>query len=356
MPRTPKNLAASGISTPPAQGRKPPTTTDIAALAGVSRATVSFVLNRTEGTNISPATRERVLSAAAQLGYTAHAVATSLRSGKSKLILVPSFSFPSGPLVTWYTEHLSANLAQAGYSTLVPLDRHLTGMDAARFWSTFRPAGMLVDAQRLTDEAVGLLRHTGTQAIIAFGFNPALSSVPSFDFSERRIGEVAGAYLQARGHRRIAIVMPDIPTLLPPFAIPRAEGIEEVAQQHGLRTERLTLAYGEAHATALARQWRAEGAPDAVFGYNDDYAALIMRALLDEGFSIPQDIAVMGVDHLPVAGLMRPRLTSVVRTTEEVEDVGAALVAPLLQPFQEQPQGVRLDLHLQVSVAAGESC
>ncbi len=72
-----------------------PTSADVARLAGVSRATVSYVLNNTSAVRISEPTRRRVHAAAEELGYVPHAAARSLRAGHSRLVLMPAPTFPS---------------------------------------------------------------------------------------------------------------------------------------------------------------------------------------------------------------------------------------------------------------------
>lgn len=72
----------------------------------------------------------------------------------------------------------------------------------------------------------------------------------------------------------------------------------------------LPLAYTEEAGTRLAARWRELGL-DAVFTYNDEYAMLLTRALLDEGIDIPGETAVIGADDLMLGRLLRPRLSTV---------------------------------------------
>ena len=77
--------------------RRRPTSADVARLAAVSRATVSYVLNDTPHQSIPEATRRRVLDAAAELGYTPSAAARALRSGRSDIVLASCRTGRSGP-------------------------------------------------------------------------------------------------------------------------------------------------------------------------------------------------------------------------------------------------------------------
>src|SRR6476660_4105364 len=91
-PSSPKPRSRRAPATPPAEPapRSVPTSADVARLAGVSRATVSYVLNNTSAVRISEPTRRRVHEAAKELGYVPHAAARSLRAGHSRMVLMPA--------------------------------------------------------------------------------------------------------------------------------------------------------------------------------------------------------------------------------------------------------------------------
>src|SRR6476620_6496409 len=94
------------------------TSADVARRAGVSRATVSYVLNNTSGQSISPATRDRVLEAAAGLGYAPSAAARALRTGRSDVVLCLLPDWPIGVVLGRLLESMSMELARAGLTML----------------------------------------------------------------------------------------------------------------------------------------------------------------------------------------------------------------------------------------------
>src|SRR5437870_4239575 len=116
--------------------RRPPTSVDVARQAGVSQATVSYVLNDLPDSRVSAETRARVLIAADELGYTAHAMARSLRAGHSNIILLPQSSIPTGPRMIGFYEQLAARLGRLGYATILHLDASARGVEAARSWAS----------------------------------------------------------------------------------------------------------------------------------------------------------------------------------------------------------------------------
>src|SRR5919112_5700888 len=95
-------------------GRRRVTATDVAREAGVSQATVSYVLNDTPGQSIPEATRQRVREAVDRLGYTPHAAARALRMGRSDTVLFVLPSWPIGSALSTLIEGLSDGLEAHG--------------------------------------------------------------------------------------------------------------------------------------------------------------------------------------------------------------------------------------------------
>src|SRR5690242_14164125 len=91
--------------------RPVPTSADVARLAGVSRATVSYVLNNTSAVRISEPTRRRVQEAAKELGYVPHAAARTLRAGHSRMVLMPTLPVPAGPLYSQFVHDFQGALS-----------------------------------------------------------------------------------------------------------------------------------------------------------------------------------------------------------------------------------------------------
>ncbi|NTW41626.1 MAG: LacI family transcriptional regulator, partial [Cellulomonadaceae bacterium] len=94
------------------------TAKDVAVAAGVSQATVSYVINDHPGQKISPQTRERVLAAVARLGYTPSAAARALRKGSTDIVLLVLPDVPFGPLIAHIIEQLTDELEPHGLTTI----------------------------------------------------------------------------------------------------------------------------------------------------------------------------------------------------------------------------------------------
>ncbi|GII03238.1 LacI family DNA-binding transcriptional regulator [Planobispora takensis] len=285
---------------------KPPTSLDVARLAGVSQATVSYVLNDRPGARVSDETRERVREAAERLGYVPHAGARTLRTGRSGLILISMDDVPYGPLAIGMLEELDRELSRRGYTLVQYGARRLRGVPAARAWAELRPVAVLAGAGKLDEQAVAVLRSAGVKAVVALGAHSSAVTA-SVVVDHAGIGALAAGHLIDRGCRTIAAVVPAEPGLRE-MGEHRLSGARRVAEARGVPLTRADLPFSEEGAAALLDVWRRV---DGVFAYNDDYAMLLMTVLRDAGVAVPGDVRMVGCDDLPLATLLRPRLTTV---------------------------------------------
>lgn len=288
--------------------RSVPTSADVARVAGVSRATVSYVLNNTSAVRISEPTRRRVHAAAKELGYVPHAAARSLRAYHSRMVLMPAPSIPVGPLYSQFISELQWALGRLDYTVVQYGSVGLQGEEAARAWAELRPVAVLVPGVGLGPQGVALLRRSGARAVVTLA-PEAVEGAHALLMDHAGVGHSAAAHLYARGRRRIGVVVPE-ESGLEAFSLPRLAGVRRALQGTDATLTELPLAYEEQAAAKLAVRWRDLGL-DAVFAYNDEYAMLLMRALQDEGVRVPEDTAVIGADDLLLGRLLRPRLSTV---------------------------------------------
>ncbi|GAA3444104.1 LacI family DNA-binding transcriptional regulator [Planomonospora venezuelensis] len=318
---------------------KPPTSLDVARLAGVSQATVSYVLTDRPGTRISDETRARVREAADRLGYVPHAGARTLRTGRSGLVLMSMEDLPYGPLAVGALEGLDRELSRRGYTLVQYGARRLRGVPAARAWAELRPVAVVAGAGKLSRQAVDVLRSAGVRAVVAIGNRPS-AVVPSVVLDHAGVGALAAGHLIDRGCRRLAAVVPT-ETGLREMGEHRLAGALQAAQARGVPVTRADLPFREDGAAALLDLWRSV---DGVFAYNDDYAMLLMAVLRDAGVAVPGDLRVVGCDDLPLAALLRPRLTTVrldvsmapsliVQRLEELMEAGDSAAPDRIDPW-----------------------
>ncbi len=312
-------------SNEPASSEKPvvasatgpaPTSLDVARLARVSRATVSYVLNDTPNKTIRDETKARVRAAAAQLGYVPHEMASSLRAGRNDLVLLPFFDLPYNQSSIAFLQLLALQVEALGYAVVLRLFRHSDKAATIRKIASFHPVGVIVPTRELEPDDVTILSRNGVRTILAYGHGEALRApapVATIDFAP--VGALAAEHLAATGHRRLAVIMPRDPRIIQ-IGARRLAGVTRIARERGLEVERVDLDFDVNQAAALAAGWREGPRPTAVFTYNDEYGLLLLSALQDVGLSVPGDVALIGCDGLSIGELSRPRLTTIAFDSE----------------------------------------
>jgi DNA-binding LacI/PurR family transcriptional regulator len=272
-------------------GRANVTSADVAAAAGVSRATVSYVLNGVDA-RVSDETRRRVLDVARELGYTPHAVASALRAGRTSVVVLALPAWPLGPPIADMVTTIVGELEHLGYTPLVHF-RHDAGPEAfLRACDRVRPVGLIAPGVDVPPERVQALQANGTRAVVALSAVP-LDHIPALAFDQQHVGELALTHLAERGHTRVLAVTPTEPQLLA-LGQTRLRGARAVAEARGIELTAIT-------ADQLGEQARHA---TAVYAFNDEYALNALDAL-------PDGYALIGTDDSPAARLSHPRLTTI---------------------------------------------
>ncbi|UDY23470.1 LacI family DNA-binding transcriptional regulator [Nocardioides sp. Kera G14] len=262
---------------------------DVAAASGVSPATVSFVLNNVAGQTISPTTRKRVEEAARSLGYVPHGIARALREGSSRIVVLNIGQNLEGNYSQTYVRGLGDELARHEHVLLVQ-HQELTDDSLKQIQDAVSPRAVIRFAQRyLTGHELddggwqsGLASHTAAQ-----------------------IGHLA-----ERGHTRIAMAIPED---RPPLSTVRLHFAEETARNLGLAPLQpfFIPASRRDAARALEELLAENGSITAVAGFVDETALRTVKAALDLGLRVPEDLAVIGYDATPYGELATPALSTV---------------------------------------------
>jgi DNA-binding LacI/PurR family transcriptional regulator len=278
-------------------GRPNVTRADVAAAAGVSRATVSYVLNGVDA-RVSEETRKRVLEAARTLGYTPHAMASALRAGRTSVVLLALPAWPLGQVLADRVTACVTELERLGYTPLVHF-RHGAGPEAlVRACDRIRPVGLIAPSTDLDPRRVELLQANGTRAVIALSATP-LDHVPAYTFEQPMVGRVAVEHLAERGHTHILALLPDEPELIV-LGKHRLAGALEAAAERGVTVTPTQLG-----------GFSVDSGATAIFAFNDEYALTALDLLLAAGLTPPDPIALVGADDSPAARHAHPRLTTI---------------------------------------------
>ena len=290
------------------------TSSDVAARAGVSRTTVSYVLNRSERVNISEETRQRVLAAVDELGYIPNAAAQMLVSQRSNGVgLVYPRSHPhlsTHIFLLSAIEGLKSVFDQYGMHLLLDAvdnnseDAYIDLLTARRIDGL-----ILIDVPLNSFISQRLIRNAFP--VVTFGYQyPQLSSIDA----ENWLGaKTAVEHLLDLGHRCIACItnsphFPGDPNL-------RLQGYHDALQQRGVPANPDWVVEGcytpESGYTAMNTLLDLAELPTAVFVGSDVVAFGAMTAVHERGLSIPRNIAFVGFDDVPLARYAVPPLTTV---------------------------------------------
>jgi DNA-binding LacI/PurR family transcriptional regulator len=286
-----------------------PTSTDVAREAGVSRTTVSYVLNGVDGQRIAEQTRARVLAAAERLGYTQNAVARTLQRGHSSVVVLALPPWPLGPPVAEAVGVICRDVSALGYTPLVMIEPSNKGTHLVRACHEVQPVGVIAPSVNFQPGVLTQVCASGARAVISYG-DSAVPGTYSLIGTQDSVGACAVEYLLRRGHRDVLGVVPASGELAE-MGKRRSAGARAVCRAGGARYrsvatpfERLALGAALDHAVSVRR-------PDAIFAFNDEAAFMVIRHLVDSRYRVPDDVAVIGCDDSPVAALFQPSLTSV---------------------------------------------
>ncbi|MEV0385015.1 LacI family DNA-binding transcriptional regulator [Nonomuraea sp. NPDC050643] len=291
------------------------TSSDVARAAGVSRATVSFVLNDKPGMRITEETRRRVLEAARDLDYRPHASARSLAAGRSDVVLLAIPDLPIGAGISRFVEELATALAAYGLTLVTHLaaahGRPLPDVCAAI------DASVVVGFSAFDQDTVQALRRAGADLVLP-SEDEGLSPM-------RHVGRLQAEHLISRGHRRLGYALPGHPAFAP-MAGERLQGAADACVEAGLEPPvTLTVLLEVDSATRAITGWR-EQAVTGVCAFNDETAVALLAGLHEHGLAVPAGMAVIGADDIPTARLAAPPLTTVCWDLHDVARHRAATI------------------------------
>ncbi len=318
---------------------------DIARLAGVSRSTVSRVVNNHP--NVRAEVRQRVWEVIRQVGYQPHAAARSLATNRSNIIglVIPEavstlFTDPFFPLLirgitdACYTHNYHLMLAL--FSTPAQEEELYNRLLKSRYLDGVVLASTRVDdplVTRLLDDKVPFVsvgRHE----------DPRISYVD--------VDNVAGAYMATehllrQGHRRIATITGPLDMMA---GRDRLEGYRKALATHRIPLDERLIVEGdfteEGGMRGMESLLAVEPRPTAVFVASDTMAMGTLRTIRGAELRIPDDIAVVGFDDLPQAAFMDPPLTTVRQPIERMGRLAVEILIAHLDASHSIPQRVVL--------------
>jgi DNA-binding LacI/PurR family transcriptional regulator len=303
---------------------------DVARRAAVSRATAARVL--AGHSNVSPSARQRVMAAAAELGYVANPIARALATGQGNRVVIGVVSPRPTVVVDAYLGRVVGTAArmcsEAGMGVglqALPLDG---GVPLVKLAQDRAVRGLLM--VNTTDSILRAMPGSLSRRVVSIGVGSA--QVPSIDVDNGAGATAIIRHLYESGRRRISMV--GGPPWLPCTARPLL-AYRRLMQEYGLAERSLagdfTADNGRAAAHEVMRRWPGT---DAIYAICDDAALGVIKGLQEQGIDVPGDVAVAGFDDTPQAELAYPPLTT---ASHPVELITEAAVTTLLASGPARP-------------------
>lgn len=313
---------------------------DVAKCAGVSHQTVSRVINGDP--LVTPETRAKVEAAVTELGYQPNAIARSLAAGRSRTLACLA------PNLTDYTfariiEGAEAECRQHGYFLISS-----SAPDEATFAALInelapsrRIEGVMVINPYIDNRAQRLPRNF---PVVFIGGQPRDGlDVDAVTLDDEGAARLAVQHLIGLGHQRIAMITGP---LIEDCTQDRITGYRAALKAARIKFKAGAIVEGDWSASsahqALLQLMKSQHPPTAIFAQNDRMALGALRAARDLGLSVPEQLAVIGLDDMPLASYFDPPLTTM---RQDMFGIGRT-AAQLLVRAVEQPQVQRQQLRL----------
>jgi LacI family transcriptional regulator len=309
--------------------KKRPTQSDVATRAGVSQATVSYVINNSDDA-IPEATRQRIRLAMEELGYVPNRAARSLRSDKTFTIatIIPDITNPFYPA---FQRGIQDVTRQYDYD-LILYNTDEREIEEKRYLRSLEESQV--------DGAIVVLFHHNfheLQALLDRGLHLVALVSGAQDVGDLPLDTIyidnsaaaykAVCYLADQGHTRIGMIAGSVGT---PPRLSRIHGYQLALASHHLPLDEKIIRGGgfteQGGYESMKQLLNSSPRPTAVFAANDLMAIGAMNAIREVGLSIPEDISVVGFDDIPAARLISPPLTTITQFKQQLGQRAAEML------------------------------
>jgi len=326
----------------------------IAAMAGVSRSTVSRVVNNEP--NVREETRKHVWEVINEMGYHPNAAARSLAGRRSHIlgIVIPRavnslFVDPFFPLLL---QGASEGTSKHGYLLMLSMLDRLAEQDFYHRAVRSRTMDGLVISSAMLDEPLVSLLLEDEIPFVNIGRLPDHPGISYIDVDNLHGARMAVNHLLELGRQRIATITGPLNTVV---GLDRLEGYKTAFRSAGRTVDDALIAesdFTESGGYNVMQRLLAHN-PDAVFVASDLMAFGAIRALRRAGYQVPDDVAVVGFDDAQIATLTEPKLTTVRQPTFELGRAAVELLCCLVEQEDALPQRQILSTELVIRASCG---
>ncbi len=336
--------------------KKRPTINDVAHLAGVSIKTVSRVFN--DEPNVRPATRDRVVDAAGELGYRPNLSARRLAANRT-FVIGMLYDNPKAPDYVADVQYGALRVCRTrGYDLLIhPCDAQSpTLVDEILDLHHRATVDGLVVLQPVSDQRK-LNQALLDQGIVSVRVSQRpFAGLPRISVCDQEAADEMTEHLIELGHRRIGFIMghPDHGS-----SHDRLAGYTSALERHGIAYDGALVEHGlydyESGYACAGRLLALSPRPSAIFASNDHMAMATLTAAHELRLEIPRDLSVAGFDDTSFAGFSWPPLTTVRQPVVEVAQLATELLLDRLQDRAEDTSDHRLRAEIVYRASTGKT-
>lgn len=309
-----------------------PTLEEIAHLAGVSRSTVSRVIN--EQTSVKEETRERVLQVIQEANFRPSTAARRLAGGRSGIygLVIPMgvatlFTDPYFPILL---QSVSATCNSQAYSVMLWLaepehERNMIG----QIINNDILDGVIVSSMAINDPIITALENSHVPFVL-IGRDPYHPSASFIDIDNRGGARKIVNHLIKQGRKRIATITGPQNMIA---SLDRLDGYKQALSEAGLSVDPEMIKDGKFTDNGGYRSTVSllDKQPDAIFAASDLMCLGVLRALNERDYQVPDDIAVVGFDDAPFSKTTEPALTTVVQRTDQLGSRAVEILTELIE-------------------------
>ena len=313
---------------------------DVAELAGVSRSAVSRTF--TEGASVSSKTRAKVMTAAQKLGYSPNALASSLTTGRTKMIGLVSNNFHNPIFLEVFDLFTRGLHERALRPLLVNLTDETDPEASVRMLRQYSVDGVIVASSTLPHDFARAFRDAGVPVVHSFGRQTAAPAVDVLGIDNIAAGKLAARTLIERGYTEIGFLGGPADAT---STVDRETGfLSEVAQHNSVAaTTSFATAYSFEAGRAEMTRLLASKPAQAYFCGDDVLSIGAMSALQSAGLKVPGDVGIIGLNDMEMAGWENINLTTIHNPISEIIAASIARVAELVAEPTLEPQARLFD-------------
>ena len=324
------------------------TSHDVARKAGVSVMTVSRAMSG-EG-YVAEKTREKVLAAARELGYTPNLSARMMKGSRTNVIGVLVNDLLS-TVINEIVGAVSVSLRKCGMDLIIYNsieDLGASGRSGVQQMLRNHCDGLLFVLPRLSEGYIEYLEGS-SQPTVLVNYCRTDTTLPVVGGANYAGGVTAAEYLLGLGHRRIGFIAGSPHT---GQSQERERGYKAALKKAGVRSDRALVAQGDfgqrSGFEGAQKLLRLPDPPTAIFAANDDMAIGAINAAHSLGLRVPDDVSVVGFDDIPSASHLHPRLTTL---RQPLADISEAAVMELVRRINNaEGQQHRIDFPCELVV------